>query len=246
MVKENTIIIKNDQIAKDIYEMTLEVNFEAKPGQFINIDVNNAEFLLRRPISIANIEGNRLTICYRNVGKGTNELRKKSVGELVNILGPLGNGFPLVSSQKVLIVGAGMGVAPMYYLAKELSKNNNQISIVLGYNDDKLAYYTDKFKDFGEVNIVTMDGSLGKKANVIEFLENNEIDFNVLYACGPGIVLKSLDQKYQSKKMGYLSYEERMACGIGACYGCVIQTNKGLQRVCKDGPIFNLGAVKYE
>lgn len=244
-MKSDVIVIKNDKIADGIYEMDLEMNIDAYPGQFINIDVNCANLLLRRPISISNIKENRLTIIYRVVGEGTKALKETQIGNKLNVLAPLGNGYPLVKGKKVLIVGCGMGVAPMYYLASKLAKDNN-VTIILAYANSKLAYLQNDFNNFGNVIITTDDGSIGYKGNVLQYLEENKVDFDTLYACGPHIVLKNLDKKYKGKKEGYLSFEERMACGIGACYGCVVKTKDGTKRVCKDGPIFELGVIDYD
>ena len=244
-MKSNALIINNEKIAKDIYELTLELETNAIPGQFVNISVGRPDLLLRRPISISNYENNRLKVIYRTVGEGTKYLSKASVGSRLDTIYPLGNGYPLVKGKNVLLVGCGMGVAPMYYLAKELSKDNN-LTIILAYQNKDYAYLTKSFDNFGQVVITTDDGSIGYKGNVLEYLKNNKINFDTLYACGPMIVLKNLDLKYRDIKEGYLSFEERMACGIGACYGCVIKTKNGLKRVCKDGPIFKLGEVDYD
>lgn len=245
MIKDDVIVIKNDKIAEGIYEMALETSVNAIPGQFINIDVNRANLILRRPISISNIEDNKLTIIYRVVGEGTKALKETQIGTKLNILAPLGNGYPLVSGKKVLIIGCGMGVAPMHFLAKALSTNNN-VTIILAYSNENLAYLQNDFNNYGNVIITTDDGSMGYKGNVLQYLNENKIDFDTVYACGPHIVLKSIDLKYRGKKEGYLSFEERMACGIGACYGCVVKTKNGFKRVCKDGPIFELGVIDYD
>ncbi|MBP5444579.1 MAG: dihydroorotate dehydrogenase electron transfer subunit [Acholeplasmatales bacterium] len=244
-MKYNALITNNEKIAKDIYELTLELDSDCKPGQFININVNRPDLLLRRPISISDYENNRLKVIYRTVGEGTKCLSKISIGNKLDVLSPLGNGFPLVKGKNVLIVGCGMGVAPMLYLAKELSKDNN-LTIILAYQKKELSYLTQAFDNLGNVIITTDDGSIGYKGNVLDYLKENKLNFDVLYACGPMIVLKNLDLKYRDIKEGYLSFESRMACGIGACYGCVINTKNGLKRVCKDGPIFKLGEVTYD
>lgn len=244
-MKTNALITNNEKIAKDIYELTLELKTDCIPGQFVNISVNEPDLLLRRPISISNYENERLKVIYRTVGKGTKALSKINVGNRLDILYPLGNGYPLVKGKNVLLVGCGMGVAPMLYLAKELSKDNN-LTIILAYQNSEYAYLTKAFDNYGNVIITTDDGSIGYKGNVLEYLKDNKINFDTLYACGPLIVLKNLDLKYRDIKEGYLSFESRMACGIGACYGCVINTKNGLKRVCKDGPVFKLGEVVYD
>jgi len=244
-MKTSALITNNEKIAKDIYELTLELKTDCLPGQFVNISVNEPDLLLRRPISISNYENERLKVIYRTVGKGTKALSKINVGNRLDILYPLGNGYPLVKGKNVLLVGCGMGVAPMLYLAKELSKDNN-LTIILAYQNSEFAYLTKAFDNYGNVIITTDDGSIGYKGNVLEYLKDNKINFDTLYACGPLIVLKNLDLKYRDIKEGYLSFESRMACGIGACYGCVINTKNGLKRVCKDGPVFKLGEVVYD
>jgi dihydroorotate dehydrogenase electron transfer subunit len=244
-MKSFALITNNEKIAKDIYELTLELDSNPVPGQFININVNRPDLLLRRPISISDYENNRLKVVYRTVGLGTKHLSRINVGTKLDILHPLGNGYPLVKGKNVLLVGCGMGVAPMLFLAKKLSENNN-LTIILAYQNKDYAYLTHAFDNLGNVIITTDDGSIGYKGNVLEYLKDNKINFDTLYACGPMIVLKNLDLKYRDIKEGYLSFEERMACGIGACYGCVINTKNGLRRVCKDGPIFKLGEVVYD
>ena len=245
MEKNNVLITSNEKIAKDIYELTLELESNPIPGQFINISLNRPDLLLRRPISISNYENNRLKVIYKTIGNGTKFLSTYQVGQRLDVLHPLGNGYPLVKGKNVLIVGCGMGVAPMLFLAKELSKDNN-LTIILAYQNKDSAYLDKAFDNYGNVIITTDDGSIGYKGNVLEYLKENKINFDYIYACGPMIVLKNLDLKYRDIKEGYLSFEERMACGIGACYGCVINTKNGLRRVCKDGPIFKLGEVVYD
>lgn len=244
-MKDLALVVKNDKIAEGIFELELELDSNPRPGQFVNISVNRPDLLLRRPISISDYNDNRLKVIYRVVGEGTKALSNVKIGEKLDTLHPLGNGFPLVSGKKILIVGCGMGVAPMYFLAKELSKNND-LTIILAYSNEKITYLTKAFDSFGKVIITTDDGSIGYKGNVIQYLNENEVDFDTLYACGPLIVLKNLDLKYKNIKEGYLSFESRMACGIGACAGCVIKTKAGLRRVCKDGPIFKLGEIAYD
>ena len=244
-MKTNALITNNEKVAKDIYELTLELDCNPIPGQFVNISLNRPDLLLRRPISISDYENNRLKVIYKTIGNGTKFLSTYQVGQRLDILYPLGNGYPLVKGKNVLIVGCGMGVAPMYFLAKELSKDNN-LTIILAYQNKESAYLDKAFDNFGNVIITTDDGSIGYKGNVLEYLKENKLNFDYIYAWGPMIVLKNLDLKYRDIKEGYLSFEERMACGIGACYGCVINTKNGLRRVCKDGPIFKLGEVVYD
>lgn len=240
-------VIKNELISNDIYEMTIKTSIKAKPGQFINISVNDKSLLLRRPISIKDVSGTRLKISYRVVGAGTKILSEMKKNDKIDLLGPLGNGFKIVKKRKVLIIGGGIGVPPMIYLAKKLHKFND-ITIIAGFKNKSQIIYEEELKQYGKLFITTDDGSYGFKGNVIQFLNQNNIDFDIFYACGPTILLKCLDEKYFNVKEGYISFEERMACGIGACYGCVCKPKTlkdGMLRVCKEGPVFELGVIDY-
>lgn len=245
MIKYNAIILKNECISKNIYELVLESKIQGKPGQFVNIEIGSADMLLRRPIAISDSSSNKIVLTYKIMGEGTKKISNKSVGESINILGPLGNGFPLFEYRKVLLVGGGMGIAPLVSLAKKLSKTN-EVSIVLGCIDETAIFYKDKLSEYGTIHIATMDGTCGYHGNIIDFLDYKKLDFDVIYACGPFGLLKAIDQKYFPQKEGYLSLEERMACGVGVCYGCTVKTQFGNARVCKDGPVFPLGVIKYD
>lgn len=249
MRKEIGRIIRNNLIIEDTYEMEIEGFSDAKPGQFINIKTGDNALLLRRPISVCEVKESSIIITYKVVGAGTKILSEKKPGDVLDILGPLGNGFPIVKGKKVLLVGGGIGVPPLVETAKKLKENGCIVSVVIGARNKSLVIYDDKLKEFGNVYISTDDGSIGFKGNVIECIEHNNIDFDTLYACGPNIMLKFLDKKYEGIKEGYLSFEERMACGVGICYGCICKPREikdGFLRVCKEGPVFELGVVKYE
>lgn len=241
----------NELIAEDTYKMVLSgdlVKTMKQPGQFLNISVGDNSMLLRRPISICEITDATATIIYKVEGNGTNEMSKKEVGESIDVMGPLGNGFPLVENKKVLLVGGGVGVPPMYELAKQLLKQGCEVTTVLGFRNKEVSFYFEEFSELSRTFVASNDGSVGTKGLVTDVITDNDIEFDVIYACGPTPMLKALDIKYKDNKEGYLSFEERMACGIGACYACVCKTNteKGHARVCKEGPVFKLGSVSYE
>lgn len=247
MITQDAKVIENKCIAKDIYKMTLEGDFKALPGQFVNVKLNNERLLLRRPISVYDAYDNKLVIIYRIAGEGTKELSEEVAGSTLNILGPVGSGFPLKENKKVVIVGGGIGVPPLYLLAKELK--NCDITFVLGFRNKEAVILENELKQFGKVIVTTNDGSYGFKGNVLEAIDANKFDFDVIYACGPSKMLEFIDKKYQGNKEGYISFEERMACGMGICYGCVCKPRNlkdGMLRVCKEGPVFELGVISYE
>ena len=246
MVKENLKVIYNKQIALDTFEMKLEsTNMVSlsKPGMFINISLNDSSKLLKRPISICQIDNNNLIITYKINGEGTKLLSCYESGTTLEAIGPLGNGFTLVENKKVLVVGGGIGVPPLLELSKNLKKLGNELLIILAFRNKESMIYLDEFKTLGEVVVTTDDGSFGFKGNALDYLNSNSIVFDTLYSCGPEILLKKLEEKYQGFE-GYLSYEARMACGVGLCHGCV----KGEKHycVCTDGPVFNLGVIYGE
>ena len=246
MVKENLRVVYNKQIAADTFEMKLETSkmaFEALPGMFINVALNNQSKLLKRPISICQIDGNNLVITYKVNGVGTKELSEYKENTYLEVVGPLGNGYTLVENKKILVVGGGIGVPPLLELSRKLKELGNELYIVLAFRNKESMIYYDEFEKLGKVFITTDDGSFGFKGNAINYLEQNNIEFDTLYSCGPEILLKKLEEKYVGRD-GYLSYEARMACGVGLCHGCV----KGEKHycVCTDGPVFKLGVIYGE
>ena len=246
MVKENLRVVYNKQIAADTFEMKLETSkmaFEALPGMFINVALNNQSKLLKRPISICQIDGNNLVITYKVNGVGTKELSEYKENTYLEVVGPLGNGYTLVENRKVLVVGGGIGVPPLLELSRKLKELGNELYIVLAFRNKESMIYYDEFEKLGKVFVTTDDGSFGFKGNAINYLEQNNIEFDTLYSCGPEILLKKLEEKYVGRD-GYLSYEARMACGVGLCHGCV----KGEKHycVCTDGPVFKLGVIYGE
>jgi len=246
-------IISQREIARHIFELVLKgdlVRSMLVPGQFVNVKVSDVEApLLRRPISICDInqELNQLTIVYRSEGQGTTLLSKRQVGEMVDILGPLGTGYDLDkigAEETVLLVGGGIGVPPMFETAQRLKARGNKVISVLGFASKADVFYEEKFAQYGDVHVATMDGSYGFEGNVVELIQKKSIDFDVVLGCGPKVMLKAIEDNFGDTKKGYLSFEERMACGIGACYACVCQTVSGKQaRICKEGPVFPLGEV---
>ena len=238
---EKAKVLSNELIASDVYRMELETSLasSAKAGQFIEIEVPNC--FLRRPISIAAIEENKLVIIYKVLGKGTDIMKDIKGGEL-SILGPLGNGFPIVN-EDVLLIGGGIGVPPLYELARQLLKNGARVTVVMGFLNADQVILKEEFETLGiKTYVTTDDGSYGFKGNVLDCIKHYEIPNQLVMACGPLPMLKALSKNYDK---GYLSLEQRMACGIGACMGCVVKGSDGkAYRVCKDGPVFPIGKVE--
>lgn len=246
MVKENLKVIYNKQIALDTFEMKLETKemaANALPGMFINISLNDASKLLKRPISICQVEDNNLIITYKINGEGTKILSTYVKDTTLEAIGPLGNGFTLVENKKILVVGGGIGVPPLLELSRKLKELKNDLVIILAFRNKESMIYLEEFKELGNVIVTTDDGSYGYKGNAINYLEQNPVSFDTLYSCGPEILLRKLEEKYEGLE-GYLSYEARMACGVGLCHGCV----KGEKHycVCTDGPVFKLGVIYGE
>lgn len=236
-------IISNDCIAKDTYEMILDAKGvqKIKAGQFMHLKSGREDLLLRRPISIASYTEDELKLVYKVVGEGTKAMTLFQPGDPVDALGPLGNGFDLLEVEEVLIVGGGMGVAPLYQLAKEYSRHHVKVTSVLGFGSADMAYYIDKFKALGEVIVTTDDGSMGIKGNVGHVVDGLK-EFDAIYACGPWPLLYYLQVTYEDHPHLYVSLEERMACGIGACYACDTKDKK--HRICTEGPVFNIKEVE--
>lgn len=253
-VKEKAVIISQEEISLDIYSMWIQTNAAktAKPGQFVTLYCNDGSRMLPRPISICEIdkEGNKLRLVYRVVGKGTDEFSKYHAGAELEIMGPLGNGFPMEKAQgkKALLIGGGIGVPPMVELAKQLKAEEK--NVVAGYRN--LLFLDGELKENGNFYAATEDGSTGVKGTVIDAIKTNKIQADVIYACGPTPMLRAIKEYAQEQGIeAWISMEEKMACGIGACLACVCKTkekdehtNVNNARICKEGPVFNAQEVE--
>lgn len=245
-VNSMAMIYDVTMLCDGIYSMWIEdkeIALAATPGQFISLYCNDGSRILPRPISICEIdkEKGRLRLVYRIAGAGTKEIAGYKPGVKIKVLGPLGNGFPLEVKKKAILIGGGIGIPPMFELAKQL---DCEMDIVLGYRD--ITFLSEEFTSFGQVYVATEDGSAGTKGNVIDAILNNNLQAEVIFACGPTPMLRGI-KEYAAQKgiKAYLSLEERMACGIGACLACVCKTkekdhhtNVNNKRICKDGPVF--------
>lgn len=236
------IIEKNEQVGKDIYLMTLKGNTKAikNPGEFINITVPN--YYLRRPISVCRYSETHVDILYKVLGRGTNDMSKFSKGMELDVLIGLGNGFTVKSNINPLLIGGGIGIAPLFALAHAFNKLGIKPTLVYGARSKDDIVLLEQLKELCNVITCTDDGSLGYKGNVIECIKNNNIDFDYYYACGPYKMLEYLSKTYPN---GCVSLEARMGCGFGACMGCSIETKKGPKRVCKEGPVFDATEVLF-
>ena len=228
-------IQSNEQIAKNVYRMQLCGDTAGiLPGQFVNIRVQGQ--FLRRPISVCNIADGILTIIYKVVGVGTEAMSHLPVGTQLDVLTVLGNGYDLTKAgDKPLLVGGGVGVPPMYMLARQLREMGKAVRVILGFNTQDEVFYEEEFRALGcDVTVTTVDGSHGLKGFVTNALDGKQ---SYYYTCGPLPMIKALIQVAGTH--GEVSMEERMGCGFGACMGCTIQTTQGPKRVCKEGPVFS-------
>ena len=234
-MKQLTFEIKtNEQIAKNVYRMQLCGDTTGiLPGQFVNIRVEGQ--FLRRPISVCNIADGILTIIYKVVGVGTEAMSHLPVGTQLDVLTVLGNGYDLSKAGNApLLVGGGVGVPPMYMLARQLREIGTNVRVILGFNTKDEVFYEEEFRALGcDVTVTTVDGSHGVKGFVTNALDGKQ---SYYYTCGPLPMIKALIQAAGTN--GEVSMEERMGCGFGACMGCTIQTTQGPKRVCKEGPVF--------
>ena len=228
-------LTENVKIAKNTYKWVLsgDTSDIASPGQFVNIKLDG--FYLRRPISVCDAEDGRLTLIFKAVGEGTEKMAKMPLGEKLDILSGLGNGYTLApSGDKPLLVGGGAGVPPMYMLAKELIREGKKPTVILGFGSSDEVFYKEEFLALGaRVIVATADGSMGVKGFVTDAL--SDVDYTYFYTCGPEPMLKALYDKTETS--GQFSFEERMGCGFGACMGCSCKTKYGNKRICRDGPV---------
>lgn len=237
---EEAVIIQNTMTAAGTWMMILRTSLAAETscGQFVQVQVPG--FYLRRPISVCRTpDGETMVLVYKTVGEGTARMAEMKAGETVNLFGPLGNGFP-VEERDVLLIGGGVGVPPLLETAARYRRSGHHVTAVLGFNDASGRILEKEFAELGcDVYTATMDGSYGTKGTVMDSIRENHIDERFVMACGPLPMLKAVSESYDE---GYVSLEARMACGMGACMGCVVKDQEGGSlRVCKDGPVFAIG-----
>ena len=233
----------NKPLTATVYRMVLEGDTaEITPGQFVNIQLDG--LYLRRPISVCDLQGDKLTIIYKVVGKGTEVMSRMSRGEKLDVLTGLGNGYDLtLSGDKPVLLGGGVGVPPMYLLAKKLIEQGRKVSVILGFNTASEVFYEQEFAALGcDVTVTTVDGSYGIKGFVTDVLKN--IDYTYFYTCGPEPMLKAVYKA--SVTSGQMSFEKRMGCGFGACMGCSCKTITGYKRICKEGPVMKKEEILWE
>lgn len=235
--KDIYTIQSNEPLTPAVYRMVLEgdTQYVTRSGQFINIELEGK--FLRRPISVSDYDAKTITIIYKVVGRGTEQMRAMSAGQKLDILTGLGNGFSTENeAQRPLLVGGGVGVPPLYNLCKRLLSEGKRPAVVLGFNTKDEVFYAEEFKALGvDVYVATADGSMGIKGFVTDAIREANIEFDYLYTCGPLPMLKAL---YDNTSVdGEYSFEERMGCGFGACMGCTCKTKYGNKRICKDGPV---------
>ncbi|OEF99100.1 hypothetical protein BHF71_02645 [Vulcanibacillus modesticaldus] len=254
---------ENKEITDKIYKITLklkEINrslaqgrqnklFSPRPGQFLYIRVSDVtEPLLRRPISIYDYDPDttQITLVYRVQGEGTKRLSQFKVDDDLDVIGPLGNGFPydqIATNAHIVLIGGGIGIPPLYYLAKELVERGIKVTTLLGFQSKKDSFLINEFLSLGEVRVSSMDGSIGIRGTVLDLITDRD-KWDTFYTCGPMTMMKAIQEKWLNTAIdGYISLEERMGCGIGACYGCVVKVDKkidkrGYKKVCFDGPVF--------
>lgn len=253
--KEWCTVISQEELTDGIYSMWLQteqIACDARPGQFVSLYCRDGARLLPRPISLCEIDGEnkRLRIVYRVAGKGTDEFSRLCPGDQISVLGPLGNGFPLseAKGRRVFLIGGGIGIPPMLETAKQLDAEKR---IVLGYRDRNL-FLDSELGQAGNVYIATEDGSVGTKGTVVDAIREQALDGDLMFACGPAPMLRALKSFAEERGIEcYISMEERMACGVGACLACVCQSREvdghshvHNKRICKDGPVFRASEVE--
>ena len=228
-------IILNEKLTDNVYKMIIKGDTSAitAPGQFVNIKLEGK--YLRRPISICDYSEKDITLIYKVVGVGTEQMAEMSEGESLDVLVGLGNGYSTAESgEKALLIGGGVGVPPLYNLCKKLISEGKEASVILGFNTKSEIFLYDDFKALGaQVTVATADGSFGVKGFVTDAMK--DVDYSYFYTCGPEPMFRAIESVAQSS--GQYSFEERMGCGFGACMGCSCKTKYGNKRICKDGPV---------
>ncbi len=249
--KEQAALLSQERLAEKIYSIWIRTQAaeSAVPGQFMSVYTEDRSRLLPRPISICEIDKERhaLRMVYRVTGEhtGTKQFSLLQAGDRILVIGPLGNGFPLERGRgkQVFLIGGGIGVPPILELAKQLECENKQI--IVGYRDEQ-TFLRESFEEHGRLYIATEDGSVGCRGNVMDAVKENGLEADLIYACGPAPMLRAVKAYAEERQIEcYISMEERMACGIGACLGCVCKSsgtddhsNVKNKRICKDGPVF--------
>lgn len=228
-------ITENTKIAKDVFKMRLagDTSGITGAGQFVNIKIDG--FFLRRPISVCDFNENELLIIYKVVGKGTDRMSGLEAGQKLDLLTGLGNGYDLtVKTDKPMLIGGGVGVPPLYKLAKELKKQGKKVSVILGFNSKEEIFFEKEFKEIADrVLVCTADGTYGVKGFVTDAL--CDVDYDYFFTCGPEPMFRALEKTV--KTSGQFSFEQRMGCGFGACMGCTCKTLTGNKRICREGPV---------
>ena len=244
-MKQSIFEIRNNEALTDsVYKMILagDTSDITNCGQFVNIQLDG--MFLRRPISVCDYDNETLTLVYKVVGKGTEAMASMVAGTKLDILTGLGNGYDLtLAGEKPVLLGGGVGVPPMYNLAKRLREQGKEVKVILGFNTANEIFYEDEFNALGcDVTVTTVDGSYGVKGFVTTVLEN--MDYTYFYTCGPEPMLKAVHKT--SVTSGQMSFEERMGCGFGACMGCSCKTLTGYKRICKEGPVMKKEEILWE
>lgn len=240
MKQEFATVLSNRKLNETTYEMILsDVTENMNAGQFVEMKLDGK--YLRRPFSVCNCEDGKLLLLYKVAGLGTEQMTHAKVGDRFDLLTGLGNTFDLSKTDKPTLIGGGIGVAPLFGLAKSFLKKGIKPTVILGFRNKEESFYVEEFKSVADVIVATDDGSMGIRGNALDALK--VVDFHYYYACGPMIMLKALG-KFSAN--GQLSLEARMGCGFGACMGCSIKTTGGYKRVCKEGPVFYASEVIYD
>jgi len=244
-------VLKKEKMNNTVYRITLkapQIGRKVNPGQFLHIRCSSTlDPFLRRPFSINKVEGDNVSIMFKIIGRGTRFLAGIKQGDELDVMGPLGNGFPVEKGfKRAVVVGGGIGVAPLLYLMQRLKNLGVEGNVIIGAPDAQSLLCVEEFERFGKVLCATEDGSVGVKGLPTRLLEERlaHTQYDVIYTCGPGAMMQAVKQLGASFNIPvYVSLEERMGCGIGACLGCVCKSEKGYMKVCKDGPVFNAGEV---
>ncbi len=235
MIDTTVVSVKRVGNFHFLIDLDAKVNLNPIPGQFFMLKINdlNDPFFMR-PFSVFDADKNILRFLIEIKGNGTKTLSRSTAGDILKVRGPLGNGFQFDNVKKALLYAGGTGIAPMFYLAKNLKKNGVEIDVILGFRNKDRVIYEDSFAELGEVFVYTDDGSYREKGNVADFVLKKEYDG--VFACGPVPMLKAIQRRHKNAQ---ISLESVFACGAGACMGCVVKSVSGYARVCKDGPVFS-------